>query len=101
MNLRELRQRELRLLRHYTRCQLGMTPQAFYAKWNVSHAQIALICGCSQPTVDRWFSQGTNRRSPSAVHLRRLAEMDLLWECYEAIPPALLKRICPTQLESR
>ncbi|HEY9697118.1 MAG TPA: helix-turn-helix transcriptional regulator [Trichocoleus sp.] len=100
MSLRELRQRELRLLRFYTCCQFGMTPQAFYAKWNVSHAQIALICGCSQSTVDRWFSQGTNRRSPSAIHLRRLAEMDLLWECYEAIPLALRQRICSTETET-
>jgi hypothetical protein len=95
MSLRDLSPRELRLLRLYTHCQLGMSPQAFYAKWNVTHAQIARICRCSEPTVDRWFSQGRGSRSPQPPHLRRLAEMDLLWELYEQIPPPLRHRLCP------
>lgn len=94
MNLRNLGQRELALLRLYSRCQFGMTPQAFYAKWNVSHAQMAAICGCALPTVNRWFASGKHHRSPSTIHLRRLAELDLLWERYETIPLPLRQHLC-------
>jgi hypothetical protein len=97
MSLQDLGVRELALLRLYSRCQLGMSPQDFYAKWNVTHAQMARICGCSEPTVDRWFSKGRGSRSPEPIHLRRLAEMDLLWEFYEQIPVDLWERFCPPQ----
>jgi hypothetical protein len=97
MSLRNFGRRELRLLRLYTHCQLAMSPQNFYAKYDVSHGTIAKIAGCSVPTVDRWFSNGKNRRSPSSIHLRRLAEMDLLLESFEQIPSPLRQRFCPTQ----
>jgi hypothetical protein len=97
MSLRELGQRERVLLRLYSRCQLGMSPRDFYAKWNVTHAQMAQICCCSQPTVDRWFSRGSTHRSPDPLHCRRLAEMDLLWELYEQIPATLREQFCPPQ----
>jgi uncharacterized membrane protein len=97
MSLQDLGVRELTLLRLYTSCQLRMSPQDFYAKWNVTHAQMARICGCSEPTVNRWFSQGRGSRSPEAIHLRRLAEMNLLWEFYEEIPGELWERFCPPQ----
>ncbi|MBD2123410.1 helix-turn-helix domain-containing protein [Trichocoleus sp. FACHB-262] len=95
MSLRDLGQREIALLKLYTRCQLGMSPQEFYAKWSVTHAQMAQICGCSEPTVDRWFAKAKNYRPPEAVYLRRLAEMNLLWESYEQVPPALRQVLCP------
>lgn len=96
MHLRDLGRRELMLFRLYTRCQFGMSPQSFYAKWNVSHAQIAKICGCAIPTVDRWFASGQSRRSPKPLHLRRLAEMDFIWEFYEEIPLLLRQQLCVT-----
>lgn len=96
MHLRDLGRQELMLFRLYTRCQFGMSPQAFYAKWNVSHAQMAKICGCAIPTVDRWFASGQSRRSPRPLHLRKLAEMDFIWEFYEEIPLLLLQQLCAT-----
>jgi len=95
MSLRDFASRERILFRLYTSCQLGLSPQEFYAKWNVTHAQMAQICRCSIPTVDRWFSQGIGHRSPEPIHLRRLAEMDFLLECYEQIPLPLRERLCP------
>jgi transcriptional regulator with XRE-family HTH domain len=92
--LRELGRREINLLRLYIRCTFGMTPQAFHAKWDVTHEQMAQICGCSVPTVNRWFAGDRHYHAPSATHLRRLAEMDLLWESYEDIPPAFRQTIC-------
>ncbi len=95
MNPQDLGQRELKLLQLYTDCQFGMTPQAFYARWNVTHAQIAQICGVSEASVDRWFSQGRHRRSAEARHRRRLAEMNFLWEQYDRIPLRLWLQACP------
>ncbi|MBD2001421.1 helix-turn-helix domain-containing protein [Leptolyngbya sp. FACHB-541] len=95
MNLGDLGPRELALLRLYANCQLGMSPRDFYAKWNVTHAQMAQICGCSEPTVDRWFAGPSSYRQPEPIYLRRLAEMNLLWEFYEQIPAALKQWLCP------
>jgi hypothetical protein len=93
MTPQELGQREIKLLQLYCDCQFGMTPHAFYAKWCVTHAQIAQICGCSEATVNRWFSRG--KRAAEAKYCRKLAEMDLLWEEYERIPSPLRRRLCP------
>lgn len=94
MSPRHLSRHELALLKRYSACQMRLTPQAFYAKWNVTHRQIAQICCCSLPTVDRWFSQGTAHRFPEPAHLRRLAEMDFLLEHYTEIPQSLWQKLC-------
>lgn len=96
----DLGQRELTLLQLYCGCQFGMSPQAFYARWQVTHVQIAQICGVSEPTVDRWFSQGKNRRLADAHHRRKLAEMNLIWERYEQIPHRLRTQICAPRQNS-
>ena len=95
MSPRNLGKRELTLLSLYVNCQLSMSHHDFYAKWNVTHAQIAEICDCSEGTVDRWFAGSRHYRSPETLYLRRLAEMDLLWELYEQIPTLLRQRLCP------
>jgi hypothetical protein len=95
MSPRDFGRRESRLLKLYTNCQLQMSPQAFYAKYNVSHATLAKIAGCSVATVDRWFSRGKHRRSAMPIHQRRLAEMDLWLETFEQIPEPLRQRLCP------
>lgn len=97
MTPQELGRRELKLLRLYCSCQFSMTPQAFYARWGVTYAQIAQICGVSQASVERWFSQGKNRRTAEAIHCRKLAEMNFIWEQYERIPSRLRQHICPTR----
>ena len=95
--MKDLRARERALMNLYLNCQLQMSPADFYAKWNVTHAQIAEICGCSESTVDRWFLRGSGHQEPRPLYQRRLAEIDFLWECYELIPAALQQRLCPTR----
>jgi hypothetical protein len=87
--------RELALLNLYASCQLTMSHEEFYARWDVTHKQMAVICNCSVITVNRWFTTTRLRRSPEPRHQRRLAEMHFLWEHYEQIPPELRERLCP------
>ena len=94
MSLRDLASRERALLNLYCNCQFEMSPTDFYSKWNVTHAQIAAICGCSESTVDRWFQRGRSSQPPEPIYLRRLAEMDFLWENYEQIPAELRQQLC-------
>lgn len=92
--MKPLGQREQSLLSLYLNCQFSMTPADFYAKWDVTHAQMAQICGCSESTVDRWFQGGKGYQPPEPIYLRRLAEMDFLWEHYEHIPLPLRRQVC-------
>jgi hypothetical protein len=91
---RPLTEREQTLIDLYGYCQLGMTPQQFYAKWQVNHEVIAFICARSMSTVRRWFKRGGNYRRPTAADLRHLALMDFLLEHYEDIPEDLLNVLC-------
>lgn len=93
--MKDLGARERALLNLYVNCQLQMAPADFYARWNVTHAQMAQICGCSESTVDRWFLRGAGHQPAKPLYQRRLAEIDLLWECYEQIPSDLQQRLCP------
>lgn len=94
---RNLGARERRLLTLYINCRFGMSPTEFYTKWNVTHALMAQICGCSESTVDRWFQQGRGYQPPALIYLRRLAEIDFLWENYEQIPTPLQQQVCRDQ----
>lgn len=90
--------RELALLKLYCGCQFGMSPQEFYARWGVTHAQMAQICGVSEASVDRWFSQGKHHRAAEVRHRRKLAEMNFIWEHYERVPLQLVAQVCtPTR----
>jgi predicted transcriptional regulator len=62
MNPRPLTPREQHLIERYSYCQLGMTPQQFYAKWNVNQEAIAAICSRSTSTVRCWFRRGRSYR---------------------------------------
>ncbi|MBN3878477.1 MULTISPECIES: helix-turn-helix domain-containing protein [unclassified Nostoc] len=95
-NPRPLQEREQNLIDFYSHCQLGMTPNQFYTKWDVNHEAIARICSRSLSTVRRWFSKGRNYRSPMPSDLRHLALMDLLLEGFEEIPEGLLNKLCLT-----
>ncbi len=92
---RPLTEREQTLIDLYGYCQLGMTPQQFYAKWQVNHEAIAFICSCSTSTVRCWFRRGANYRRPRATDMRHLALMDFLLEHFEDIPEELLNLLCP------
>ncbi|WP_013334945.1 hypothetical protein [Gloeothece verrucosa] len=89
-----LRYRERKLLRVYAHCELSMTPQAFYGKWDVNYEQIAEICHRSLSTVRGWFQQGEYYRSPNSSDLRHLAMMDFIWQEFEAIPDELWQKLC-------
>ncbi|HEY9636729.1 MAG TPA: helix-turn-helix domain-containing protein [Coleofasciculaceae cyanobacterium] len=92
---RPLTEREKTLIDLYGYCQLGMTPQQFYAKWQVNQEAIAFICDRSMSTVRCWFRRGGNYRRPRQTDMRHLALMDFLLEHYEDIPPELLNLLCP------
>ncbi|NEQ46963.1 MAG: helix-turn-helix domain-containing protein [Leptolyngbya sp. SIOISBB] len=96
---RPLTPREQNLLDRYSQCQLGMTPQAFYTKWQVSQEEIATICSRSVSTVRRWFHKGRSYRRPTIVDLRHLALMDFLLDHFEQIPENLREALCPTEQE--
>lgn len=98
---RSLGDRDLALVNLYANCQLGLSPQRFYAKWEVSHEVIANICSRSPSTVRRWFSKGKHYRAPSADDLRHLALMDFLLEHYEEISPELFQQLCSVALPSQ
>lgn len=95
MNPRPLTSREQTLIERYSYCQLGMTPQKFYAKWQVSHEAMAAICSRSVSTVRCWFRKGATYRRPTLTDMRHLALMDFLLEHYEQIQPNLISPLCP------
>jgi hypothetical protein len=100
MNPRPLTPREQDLIERYSYCQLGMTPQRFYAKWQVCQEVIAAICSRSVSTVHGWFRRGRSYRRPTATDLRHLALMDLLLDQAEQISPDWLNALCsPNQDE--
>jgi hypothetical protein len=91
---RPLTDRDLQLIGIYARCCLGLSPQAFYSKWGVSHELIAAICSRSPVTVHRWFLQGQDYRAPSPSDLRHLALMDFMLEHFETMPADLMALLC-------
>lgn len=92
---RPITERELNLINLYATCQLELSPQSFYAKWDVSYEQIGYICSRSTTTVRRWFITGDNSRRPTRYDLRDLALMDFLLEHFEEIPAELFDLLCP------
>ncbi|WP_333032768.1 helix-turn-helix domain-containing protein [Microcoleus sp. SVA1_A4] len=74
--------------------ELGMTPQKFYGKWDVSYEQMAEICGRSISTVKGWFKTGRHYRHPTPADLRNLALMDFLLEHFEEIGEILWNLLC-------
>ncbi len=96
MNPRPLTEREQTLIDLYGYCSLGMTPQQFYAKWQVNQEAIAFICSRSMSTVRCWFKRGKSYRRPMPNDLRHLALMDFLLQHWEDIPEQLKHRLCST-----
>ncbi|WP_293017445.1 hypothetical protein [Moorena sp. SIO3I8] len=86
--------REQILILLYSYCQLGMTPQRFYQKWDLTQEDMALICSCSVHTVNGWFNTSRRCYPPTPGHLRHLAIMDFLLEDFDTIPKELLERLC-------
>lgn len=99
MSPRPLTAHEQQLINQYSYCQLGMTPQAFYAKWQVSQEEMAAICDRSVSTVRRWFHKGRSYRRPSPVDLRHLALMDFLLDHFDQVPVELRNALCDSDQE--
>ena len=93
-NPHPLGERELTLINLYAYWELELEPRTFYAKWEVTYEQIALICARSPATVRHWFQTGKNYRAPSACDKRHLALMDFILEDFEEIPVELFNRLC-------
>ena len=100
MNPRPLTSHEQQLINQYSYCQLGMTPQAFYAKWQVSQEEMAAVCDRSVSTVRRWFHKGRSYRRPSPVDLRHLALMDFLLDHFDQVPAELRNALCDSDQEN-
>ncbi|MEM8502058.1 MAG: helix-turn-helix domain-containing protein [Cyanobacteria bacterium P01_D01_bin.1] len=99
MNPRSLTPEKQQLVDQYSYCRLGMTPQAFYNKWQVSYEQLAAICSRSVSTVRCWFSKGSSYRRPSATDLRHLAVMDFLLDYFDQFPEELKEALCDSPEE--
>ena len=83
---KSLGKRELALLRLFEHCELGMSPRAFYNKWDITQEQMAVVCDRSISTVRGWFRLGSRYRAPTAMDCRQLALLDFWLEFYEEIP---------------
>lgn len=101
MKPQPLTSREQHLIELYSYCQLGMTPQQFYAKWQVSQEEMASICCRSLSTVRCWFRKGKSYRRPTATDLRHLALMDFLLEHFEQIPENLQHALCSSKRKNQ
>jgi hypothetical protein len=97
MSPRPLSSHEQQLIEWYSYCQLGMTPQRFYAKWQVSQEEMAAICSRSVSTVNRWFRKGRSYRRPTLVDLRHQALMDFLLDHFDHIPEELRQALCSNE----
>jgi hypothetical protein len=63
----------------------------FLKYWDVSREELAFICDCSLTTVNHWFSQGIDRRTPSERYKQRLALAHHIWTTIETEPEYLQK----------
>lgn len=63
----------------------------FLKNWDVSREELAFICDCSLTTVNHWFSQGIDRRTPGGKHKQRLALAHHIWTTIETEPEYLQK----------
>lgn len=69
----------------------SMELEEFLAHWDVSREDLAIVCDCSLTTVNHWFSQGVDRRKPSARHKQRMALAHHIWTAIETEPEYLQK----------
>jgi hypothetical protein len=59
--------------------RLLMEPEEFIAKWDIDHAALAKLTGCSTSTVRGWFTAGRSHRNPKPWHKAQLAYWDKRW----------------------
>ena len=55
-----------------------LEPDEFLKNWNVTYAEVAKICNCSESTVSSWFiSKGKHK--PSKAYKIKLAIVHQIW----------------------
>ena len=63
----------------------------FIRCWNVERDELAIICGCSESTVNQWFSQGKSSRPIDQLYKDRLAITHHLWSKMDLEPDFFLQ----------
>jgi len=59
-----------------------VTPEEFLKRWQgCKRSHLALMLGCSQSTINHWFSNDAAREPPPDV-LERLNEIDATFNCW-------------------
>ena len=87
---------EQALFQLYVNCQLSIThPKRLYQQYDLTYEQLALIAGCSLPTMERWMSHRREPRTYKSIYLRRLGEFYFLVRYYRQIPLEVLEVLCP------
>jgi hypothetical protein len=95
-NQRPLGEPERSLLQVYANCQLALAhPRQLYEEYAFTYDQLALIAGCSLPTMTRWMNRGQEPRLLKEVYTRRLGEFNFLLHHYQQIPPEIWEALCP------
>jgi hypothetical protein len=56
-----------------------MEPEEFIAIWEIDHAGLAKLTGCSLATVRGWFTNGRSHRDPKPWHKAQLAYWHQRW----------------------
>lgn len=87
---------ERSLFRLYVNCQLPSShPRQLYQEYAFTYDQLALIAGCSLPTMTRWMNRNQEPRLLKEVYARRLGEFYFLLHHYPQIAPEVWEVICP------
>lgn len=95
-NQRPLGEPERSLLRLYANCQWSIAhPRQLYQEYAFTYDQLAVIAGCSLPTMTRWMNRDQEPRLLKDVYTRRLGEFDFLLHHYHQIPPEVWETVCP------
>ena len=77
-----------------------MTPQEFMDKWGLTKKDLAIALDLSLAQVERWFfkPESSNYQDPQARHLKRLKELDFIFETLDLAESSLNR--CPEHIKS-
>ncbi|MBD2463954.1 helix-turn-helix transcriptional regulator [Oscillatoria sp. FACHB-1407] len=87
---------ERSLFRIYVNCSLSLNhPRQLYQEYDLTYEDLALIAGCSVPTMERWMGGSREPTLYKDMYLRRLGEFHFLLTHYQQIPYPLWESACP------
>lgn len=69
--------------------QYPLHPREFKRIWKVTNAQLAKLLDLTEQQVERWFfkPEAKNYVEPEERHLKRLAEINYMWNSLDSCPP--------------